>query len=61
MFNIKKYSSYEILIIAILLFSFSTITQRLYPISINRVIVFLMSILLCIKKHIVRKIWPFFY
>ncbi len=55
MFNIKKYSSYEILIIAISLFSFSTITQRLYPISINRVIVFLMSILLCIKKTYSKK------
>lgn len=53
--KLKKYSRNEMLLVLISFFSFFTITQNLYPISINRVLILFMSIVLCVKKTYDKK------
>lgn len=50
MINAKRYQKDDILLMAISFYSFSTITQRLYPISINRILTAFIIVMLCIRK-----------
>ena len=50
MINAKRYQKDDIILMAISFYSFFTITQRLYPISINRILTAFIIVLLCIRK-----------